>query len=93
MKIIVGSLLLVMLAPWATAQQVSSKALFKQWDKNKDGKLMPEEIPQNARRNFGRVDTNKDGVITLEEHTRFLKRPRPNQSRQPEGMKVLRDIP
>ena len=54
---------------------------------------MPEEIPQNARRNFSRVDTNKDGVISLEEHVRFLKRPRPSQPRQPEGVKVLRDIP
>ena len=79
MKKIICSLLLVILAPWAAAQQAPPEALFKQWDKNKDGKLMPEEIPQNARRNFGRVDTNKDGVITLEEHTRFLKRPRPYQ--------------
>ena len=38
MKKIICSLLLLMLAPWATAQQSSPEALFKQWDKNKDGK-------------------------------------------------------
>ena len=93
MKKIICSLLLLMLAPWATAQQASPEALFKQWDKNKDGKLLPGELPQSARRNFAKVDTNKDGAISLGEHVRFLKRPRMAQPRQPKGVNVLRDIP
>ena len=88
MKKIICSLLLLMLAPWAMAQQASPEALFKQWDKNKDGKLLPGELPQSARRNFAKVDTNKDGAISLGEHVRFLKRPRMAQPRQPKGVNV-----
>ena len=47
---------------------------FKEWDRNKDGKLQKEELPPNARRNFERVDTDKDGVISLTEHKAFLNR-------------------
>jgi len=92
MKKVVFFALCLALAPWVGAQQRSPEALFRQWDKNKDGKLLPAELPQNARRNFSRVDTNKDGAISLEEHVRFLKRPRKAQPRQPQGVKVLRDI-
>jgi len=93
MKKIICGIMLVTLAPWATAQQASPEALFKQWDKNKDGKLSSAELPQSARRNFAKVDTNKDGAISLEEHVRFLKRPHKVQPRQPKGVNVLRDIP
>ena len=92
MKKVVFFALCLALAPWVGAQQRSPEALFRQWDKNKDGKLLPAELPQNARRNFSRVDTNKDGAISLEEHVRFLRRPRKAQPRQPQGVKVLRDI-
>ena len=91
-KLAVFSLLLTF-GLWVSAQQRSPESLFKQWDKNKDGKLTSSELPQNARRNFARVDTSKDGTISLEEHLRFLKRPRNNQPRQAEGVNVLRDIP
>ena len=47
---------------------------FPEWDRNKDGKLQKEELPANARRNFERVDTDKDGVISLAEHRAFLNR-------------------
>ena len=64
MKNISYILLLLALVPWADAQQRSPEALFKQWDKNKDSKLSLAELPINARRNFARVDTNKDGAIS-----------------------------
>lgn len=51
--------------------------LFKQWDKNKDGQLVAEELPQQLRSNFKRVDRNQDGFISLEEHNRFVRRDRP----------------
>ena len=44
MKKIICSFLLVTFSPWATAQQVTPEALFKQWDKNKDGKLTEDEL-------------------------------------------------
>lgn len=92
MKKVICGIFLVTLGPWASAQKASPEALFKQWDRNKDGKLMPAELPQNARRNFVRVDANKDGAITMEEHLRFLKRPRNAEASQPRDVKVLRDV-
>lgn len=41
---------------------------FTNWDRNKDGKLSKEELPQPLQRNFERVDTNNDGSISLKEH-------------------------
>jgi acetyl esterase/lipase len=93
MKQFIYSIFCLALVPLAEAQQRSPEALFRQWDKNKDGKLLLAELPQNARRNFSRVDTNKDGAISLEEHVRFLKRPRNAQPPQFQGVKVLRNIP
>ena len=93
MKKMAAFSLLVTLGLWVSAQQRSPEMLFKQWDKNKDGKLSPTELPQNARRNFTRVDANKNGTISLEEHLRFLKRLRSAQPRQLKDVTVLRDIP
>ena len=93
MKKMAAFSLLVTCGLGVATQQRSTEALFKQWDTNKDGKLSPAELPQNARRNFTRVDTNMDGTISLEEHLRFLKRPRKTQPRLTEEVTVLRDIP
>ena len=73
-----------------SGQERTPEALFKRWDRNNDGKLVPAELPPNAKPNFGRVDTNQDGVISLAEHIAFLtRRPAP---RAPQGVKVLRDL-
>ncbi len=45
-------------------------AVFKRFDKNSDGKVTPDELPDAAT--FARFDRDKDGVITLEETTRGL---------------------
>jgi hypothetical protein len=42
---------------------------FKQFDKNGDGKLARDEVPQTLP--FDQWDANKDGVVTLEEVTAF----------------------
>ena len=71
------------------------KQIFSEWDKDKDGKLSMEELPRNARHNFKRVDTNRDGTISLAEHMAFLNRPRqPRKTRPlPEGIKAVRNLP
>lgn len=57
----------------AAAQDALPKPadLFKQLDKNADGKLVADEIPQEHRRLFERVqragDKNEDGQLTVEE--------------------------
>ncbi len=44
--------------------------MFKRYDRNGDGKLTPQEIP-NAER-FKQMDANGDGVVTLEEAAKFF---------------------
>ncbi len=50
---------------------VDVNALFANNDKNKDGKLTPDEITNE--RLFKRLDLNKDGVVTREEAETALK--------------------
>jgi peroxiredoxin/Ca2+-binding EF-hand superfamily protein len=52
------------------AQQVSPEAIFRRADKNHDGKVTPNELP-NAE-TFARFDLDKDGVITPEEGRKGL---------------------
>ncbi|MBG86813.1 MAG: carboxylesterase [Verrucomicrobiales bacterium] len=56
---------------------------FNDWDKNKDGRLTKSELPEGPRRNFEKVDTNKDGFISLQEHVLFLTRGQNRLRRQP----------
>lgn len=46
------------------AGQLNLEQRFHQLDRNADGKLTPQELPGEW---FGRLDANKDGVVTLEE--------------------------
>ena len=50
---------------------VDVNSLFANNDKNKDGKLTPDEIPNE--RLFKRLDLNKDGVVTRDEAETALK--------------------
>lgn len=53
------------------------EAQFKRMDKNGDGSLKGDEIPERLRERIGRVDENKDGAVTLEELKKaFGRRPR-----------------
>jgi len=41
--------------------------LMEEYDKNHDGFLQREELPESLRANFNKVDTNKDGKLSPEE--------------------------
>ena len=48
--------------------QNQARQLFERWDKNRDGFLVPTEVPPQHRRNFAVNDANKDGRVSLQEH-------------------------
>jgi Ca2+-binding EF-hand superfamily protein/peroxiredoxin/mono/diheme cytochrome c family protein len=64
--------ILALLALGATSftQQATPDAIFQRADKNHDGKVTPDELPNTET--FARFDLNKDGVITLEEGRKVL---------------------
>lgn len=74
----------------ALAQDRAAREQFEAWDKNGDGHLTPSELPEKPRRNFQRVDSNQDGMISREEHLQYLRQNR--RSLIPENVRALRDI-
>jgi acetyl esterase/lipase len=95
MRLILFSLIIA--APLGAQQPQGGQ--FKAWDKDADGKLSPAELPERLRPNFGRVDTDGDGFITLEEHRGFLARRGPRQAdgnvptaRMPDSVEVRKNL-
>lgn len=85
---------LVLISAVASGQQ-SKTTRFDQWDRNADGKLTREELPQPIRANFDRVDRNKDGFISREEDAAMgagRNQPRNSAPRSLEGVRVMRDL-
>jgi acetyl esterase/lipase len=82
---------LLLFAAAACGQQRPQGDMFKVWDKNEDGKLVPNELPERLRPNFGKVDRDGDGFITPDEHRKFTARRRP-QPAAPDSVEVRRDI-
>lgn len=52
------------------------EAMFKAMDKNADGKVTPDEVPEERRENFTRMlergDTNNDGGLDKEEYAKVF---------------------
>jgi acetyl esterase/lipase len=104
-----GVLILAIFATTAMAAAAVSAAevpddradrLWKRWDRNGDGRLTPEELPEGVRRNFDRVDRDGDGVISREEHRAVAARRRrqpdrkpPDLSRQWPNVEATYDVP
>ena len=69
--------------------------VFRAWDRDQNGQLSRDELPEGLRKNFDRVDTNHDGSISREEHNAIARRNNPASStpRIPENVRALRDLP
>ncbi len=55
----------------------ANEAIFKKWDKDEDGFLSREEVPEGPRQIFDRKDVNGDGKISLDEHMDRAGKPKP----------------
>ncbi len=68
------------------AARQRSQQFIERNDRNKDGKLTRDELPEGARRLFERIDADKDGAVTLEEDAAFRasRARRPDARRRPE---------
>ena len=67
---------------------------FAQVDRNQDGKISREELPERLRPNFDRIDTNHDGGISKDEHLAVVgNRKAAGTASLAPGIEVLRDLP
>ncbi len=70
---------------------------FQRWDKDGDGRLTREELPEPLRRNFDRVDADGDGFISRGEDAAFRRRmvdrpePTTGGARTLPGLRVIAD--
>lgn len=51
-----------------------AKAFLDKYDKNKDGKLSRDELPEGTRKGFDRIDADSDGKVTQSELQRHGER-------------------
>ncbi|MDP4582832.1 MAG: alpha/beta hydrolase fold domain-containing protein, partial [Verrucomicrobiales bacterium] len=74
----------------ATAQQPGPSRI-ERWDRNGDGKLSREEVPEPLRKNFDRVDKDGDGFVSKEEDAAIGQGPGGGPGPR-EGVKKLADL-
>ncbi|MGE3819033.1 MAG: alpha/beta hydrolase fold domain-containing protein [Isosphaeraceae bacterium] len=69
--------------------------VFRKFDRDGNGRLSREELPEQARPNFDRADTDGDGGITPDEDAAFRKRL--NGPREPaklaDSVQVIENVP
>lgn len=66
-----------------------AEQFFARHDRNGDGKLSRDELPEWARRLFDRIDANQDGAISLDEDAAF----RAERARRRGGRRPARPRP
>ena len=88
-----GVLAAALLAAAPCLAQDAAERLFREHDKDKDGKLSRAEFPQRAARLFDRIDKDGDGFVTLPEDRAFRRARVAGGRGAPEGVTVRRDIP
>lgn len=71
------TLMVTLTAPMLRAQERRDR--FKQWDKNNDGKLTFDELPEPMRETVAKFDSDGDGKFTRDEFTAFSR----NRTRSP----------
>ncbi|MEW4529897.1 alpha/beta hydrolase fold domain-containing protein [Maioricimonas sp. JC845] len=81
---------IVLVLAVSTGVQAQPAGSFERLDRNGDGQITKDELPERIRSNFGRVDTDSDGAISRKEHERFLSR---NQNRIPRSERRSRPLP
>jgi len=72
-------------------QEDRSRRFIQRFDRNGDGRIEKNELPERMRRFFERVDANGDGFITLEEDQAFrsrFRRNRPDRRTRPRSPSV-----
>jgi acetyl esterase/lipase len=62
-----SALAFALLGAIGTASAQGPSERFRRLDRNHDGKITRDELPEAARANFDRVDTDKDGAISVAE--------------------------
>jgi len=81
---------LFLFAASAVGQQPAHR--FDRWDRNGDGRLTQNELPQGLRANFDRVDTNDDGFISRAEDEAVGNRSSEGRPRQRQALPVADGI-
>lgn len=61
------------LAPVEASMEDRARELVSQLDQNGDGKLTKDELPGRLQQTFAFLDSNHDGVLDVEEATKFMK--------------------
>ena len=91
--VLMGLAVILVAISTVAGQQQARQTPFDRLDRNKDGKLTPQEVP--SKQIFARIDTNKDGVITREEDRAYFARRNANRptSRLPETVRLIPDLP
>ncbi len=51
----------------ATPASAPAPDTFRNWDKNQDGKLTTDELPEPVQKNFARFDADKNGSLSQDE--------------------------
>ncbi len=90
--VLLGLALSLIAISTAAGQQQARQTPFDRLDRNKDGKLTPQEVP--GKEIFARIDTNKDGVITREEDRAYFAARNANRPplRLPDSVRVVADL-